>query len=213
MGSSNLKGTVAVVTGASRGGGRGVALELGAAGATVYVTGRRVRGQPGGGYGRFLERLGLEAAPGSVEETAEEVSRLGGQGIPVRCDHTDEAQVAALFERVDREQGRLDLLVNNAWGGHQNHVEALPFWEQPTAHWEGMFQAGLRNHFLASRYAAPLLVRQRRGLIVTTAWDRERYLHTLYYDVAHAAINRLAFGMAQELRRYGVPRWPWRPGG
>jgi NAD(P)-dependent dehydrogenase (short-subunit alcohol dehydrogenase family) len=208
-----LVGRVAVVTGASRGAGRGIAVELGAARATVYVTGRSVRGAPGSGYEQFLNHVGLDAAPGTVEATAEEITSLGGKGIAVRCDHTNEPEVAALFEHIDRENGQLDLLVNNAWGGYQHHVDVLPFWEQPTAHWEGMFHAGLRNHFLASRYAAPLLIRQRHGLIVTTtAWDRDRYLHTLYYDVAKAAINRLAFGMAQELHQYGVASVALAPG-
>lgn len=208
-----LDGMVAVVTGASRGAGRGIALELGSAGATVYVTGRSVRGRPGEGYDRFLTHLGLDTPPGTIEETAEEVSRRGGRGIPVRCDHTQVDEVRALFERVDSESGRLDLLVNNAWGGHQNPVDARPFWEDTLDHWEGMFHAGLRNHLVASYYAAPLMVRQRRGLIITiTFWDRDRYTHNLFYDLAKAAMTRLAFGMAQDLREYGVASIALSPG-
>ncbi len=208
-----LEGAVAVVTGASRGAGRGIALELGAAGATVYVTGRSVRGEPGSGYERFLEHHRMEQAPGTIEETAEEVSRLGGRGIPVRCDHTNEAEVAALFERVERESSKLDLLVNNAWGGHQNPIGRGPFWEEPLGHWEGMFQSGLRNHLVASYCAAPLLVRQRHGLVVTiTFWDRDRYIDNLFYDLAKAGMTRLAFGMAQDFRPHQVASIALSPG-
>src|SRR5690606_35875118 len=107
-----LKDRIAIVTGASRGAGRGIALELGAAGATVYVTGRSTRAEPASTYGDILKLSGLTTPPGSIDETAEEVTRLGGRGIAVRCDHTREDEVAALFARVEAEQGRLDLLVN-----------------------------------------------------------------------------------------------------
>lgn len=212
-----LAGKVAVVTGASRGGGRGIALELGAAGATVYVTGRSTRGEPARGYERLLGEAGLEAPPGTIDDTADEVTRLGGAGIAVRCDHTSDDEVGALFDRVEREQGRLDLLVNNAWGGHETFSLSwfsLPFWEQPLEQWEGMFQRGVRNHLLASRHAAPLLVRQGRGLIVTTTfWDRGAYLRgNLFYDLAKAAMTRLAFGMAEELRPHDVASLALSPG-
>ncbi|MCL5110412.1 MAG: SDR family NAD(P)-dependent oxidoreductase [Chloroflexi bacterium] len=192
------RGRVAVVTGASRGGGRGIALALGDAGATVYVSGRSTRGAPT-----------TEGLPGTVEETAEAVTARGGRGIPVVCDHTADNQVAVLFARVHLEQGRLDLLVNNVWGGYERYESeaafGVPFWQQPPRHWHGMFEAGLRAHLLASQHAAPLLVDQRRGLIVSTvAWDRGKYLGNLFYDVAKAAIVRLVFGMARELREHGV---------
>ena len=138
-----LRGRVAVVTGASRGAGRGIAVELGAAGATVYVTGRSVRGAPTGGYERMLAHLGLEAMPGTIDDTVDEVTRVGGRGIPVCCDHTDVRDVRALFEGVEREHGALDVLVNNATGHHQDHIGAEPFWEQPLSHWEGMFERGV----------------------------------------------------------------------
>lgn len=208
-----LAGRVAVVTGGSRGAGRGIALELGSAGATVYVTGRSIRGERTPGYDRFLDAVGLTAAPGTIDETADEVTLRGGMGVPVRCDHTKDEEVRDLFKRVDREQGRLDVLVNNAWGGHQEMITAVPFWEQPMAHWDGMFNRGVRNHFLASRMAAPFFLRQKHGLIVTTtSWDRDRYLSTLFYDVAKAAMNRLAFGMAEELRAHGVASVAIAPG-
>src|SRR5688572_30796154 len=116
---NKLKDCVAVVTGASRGAGRGIAIELGAAGATVYVTGRSTRAQPAQAYGQLLALSDMKQVPGSVDETADEVTRAGGRGIALRCDHTQEDDVAALFRRVQQEQGRLDLLVNNAWGGHE----------------------------------------------------------------------------------------------
>jgi NAD(P)-dependent dehydrogenase (short-subunit alcohol dehydrogenase family) len=213
---TDLNGCIAVVTGASRGAGRGIAVELGAAGATVYVTGRSTREDPAASYERLLALSNLERLPGSIDETAEEVSRAGGRGIAVRCDHTDEAQVAALFERVTQEQGRLDLLVNNAWGGHETFdgVFQAPFWERPMAHWNSMFDRGVRNHLLASRLAAPILVRRRQGLIVTTTfWDRDRYLEgNLFYDLAKAAMTRLVFGMAQELLAHNVTSVAVSPG-
>lgn len=209
-----LRGKVAVVTGASRGAGRGIALELGAAGATVYVTGRSVRSAPAPGYERMRHKLRVDAFAGTIDDTAEEVERLGGTAVAVRCDHTREDEVRALFARVEREQGRLDLLVNNAWGGHQNDVVGGgPFWEQTLAHWEGMFEGGVRNHILSSVAAAPTLVRQGHGLIVTTTfWDRWRYTGHFYYDLAKAAMNRLAFGMARDLRPHGVGSVAVSPG-
>ena len=211
-----LKGRVAVVTGASRGAGRGIALELGAAGATVYVTGRSTRAQPAESYGRILALSELEALPGSIDETADELTRMGGHGIAVRCDHAEEDDVASLFARVQREQGRLDLLVNNAWGGHEtfNGVFEAPFWEHPLSNWESMFDRGVRNHLLASRFAAPLMVVQKSGLIaITSFWDRDKYLRgNLFYDLAKSAMNRLAFGMAEELRPHGVASLALSPG-
>ena len=211
-----LKDCVAIVTGASRGAGRGIAVELGAAGATVYVTGRSTRSHPAGTYGQLLGLSDLARLPGSIDETADEVTRAGGRGIPVRCDHTREEDVAQLFAQVEREQGRLDLLVNNAWGGHEtfNGVFDAPFWEHPLANWDSMFDRGVRNHLLASRHAAPKMVQQRRGLIVTTTfWDRDRYLRgNLFYDLAKASMTRLAFGMAQELRPHGVASLAVSPG-
>ncbi|MCW5657624.1 MAG: SDR family oxidoreductase [Burkholderiaceae bacterium] len=212
----SLQDCIAVVTGASRGAGRGCAIELGAAGATVYVTGRSRRNRPAPGYERILALSRLDRVPGSIDETAEEVTRAGGCGIAVACDHTDEEQVKALFDRVQHERGRLDLLVNNAWGGHETFdgVFQAPFWERPMAHWDAMFDRGVRNHLLSSRLAAPMFVGQRRGLIATTTfWDRDRFMQgNLFYDLAKAAMTRLAFGMAQELRPHGVASVAVSPG-
>ncbi|WP_371086403.1 SDR family oxidoreductase [Variovorax sp. RCC_210] len=211
-----LKDCVAIVTGASRGAGRGIALELGAAGATVYVTGRSTRTKPAGSYGQLLALSDMAAVPGSIDDTADEVTRHGGHGIAVQCDHTREEEVTALFDRVAQEAGRLDLLVNNAWGGHESFTGVFdaPFWEHPLANWDAMFDRGVRNHLLASRCAAPLLLRQKKGLVVTTTfWDRDRYLRgNLYYDLAKAAMTRLAFGMAQDFRPHGVASVAVSPG-
>lgn len=148
---------MAVVTGASRGGGKGIALVLGEEGATVYVTGRSVRGE-----GSTLDR------PGTIDETAEEVTARGGVGIPVRCDHAVDAEVEALFARVGEEQDRLDTLVNNAWGGYELSPDpALAFWEIELRHWDLMFTAGVRAQMTASRFAVPLLLRTPGSLIVT----------------------------------------------
>lgn len=211
-----LAGRVAVVTGASRGAGRGIAVELGAAGATVIVTGRSTRDQPATAYAQILALSKLAKLPGSIDETADEVTRAGGRGIPVRCDHTREDEVQALFDGIAHDHGRLDLLVNNAWGGHESFdgVFQAPFWERPLVHWDSMMDRGVRNHLLASRSAAPLFVKQRSGLIVTTTfWDRDRYMAgNLFYDLAKATMTRLAFGMAQELRPDGVASLAVSPG-
>lgn len=211
-----LKDCIALVTGASRGAGRGIAVELGAAGATVYVSGRSTRGQPARGYDSILALQGAQAMPGSIDDTAEAVSSAGGRGIALRCDHSREDEVAALVDRVVREAGRIDLLVNNAWGGHESFdgVFERPFWKHPLAHWDSMIDRGVRLHLLAARAVAPHMARQRRGLIVaTTFWDRGRYLRgNLYYDLAKAGIVRLAFGIAEEMRAHGVASLAVSPG-
>jgi NAD(P)-dependent dehydrogenase (short-subunit alcohol dehydrogenase family) len=205
MNMPGLREKVAVVTGASRGAGRGIALVLGEAGVTVYVTGRSVAGQPS-----------TENLPGTIEETAEAVTARGGLGIPVHCDHTVDSEVETLFARVQREHGRLDVLVNNVWGGYEHYESGrfnLPFWEQPLRHWEGMFTAGVRAHLIASRFAARLMIPQQHGLIIsTTAWDRDKYLGNLFYDMAKAAINRMAYGMARELRMHNIAAIALAPG-
>jgi NAD(P)-dependent dehydrogenase (short-subunit alcohol dehydrogenase family) len=201
-----LRNKVAIVTGSSRGAGRGIALVLGEEGATVYVTARSTRGA-----------LTNKALPGtSIEDTAELVSARGGVGIPVRCDHTVDADAEALFEQVRQQQDRLDLLVNNVWGGYEDYEAGdfdAPFWEQPLWRWDRMFNAGVRAHYMASRLAAPIMMAQRRGLIVnTTFWDRGVYLGSLPYDLAKTATNRMVHGMALELRPYNVSALALSPG-
>jgi len=183
----------------------------------VYVTGRSTRESPATSYAGLLAQAGLTRLPGSIDETAEAVTEAGGRGIPVRCDHTDEAQVRDLMARVAREQKRLDLLVNNAWGAHETFTPQslnAPFWEQSLDSWDSMFHRGVRNHLLSCRAAAPLLIEQKRGLVVTTTfWDRDRYLKgNLFYDLARAAMNRLAFAVGEELRPYGVTSLAVSPG-
>jgi NAD(P)-dependent dehydrogenase (short-subunit alcohol dehydrogenase family) len=189
-----LRGQVAMVTGASRGCGRGIALALGEQGATVYVTGRSVRGQP-----TTLDR------PGTIDDTAEEVTARGGKGIPLRCDHTDDAQVRTLFDRVLGEQGRLDLLVNNAWSGYEMSPDpALPFWEIQWRHWDLMFNGGLRATAFASRLAAPMMIEAGRGLIVSITWVLDRPHGHAFYEVVKNGTNKLTEQMADDLRPYGI---------
>ena len=201
----DLQGRVALVTGASRGVGRGIAHELGVAGATVYVTGRSVSGNA------TTEDLG-----GDVNGAAALVTHAGGVGISVRCDHTRDDDVDALFERIGREQGRLDILVNNVWGGYERFGDAdfvAPFWEQPMWRWDLMFAAGARAHYTASRLAAPLMIPQGRGLIVSiSSGDDGKYRGQVMYDTAKAAVDRMAFGMAQELMPHGIAALALYPG-
>lgn len=208
-----LRGRVAVVTGSSRGAGRAIARELGALGATVYVTGRSTR-----------KHGATEDMPGTIDETAAEVDAAGGRGIPVRVDHTVEEQVRELFARVEQESRRLDLLVNNAWGGYEHYDGAAfdaPYWEQPVdKRWNGMFVAGLRAQFVSNRYAAPLLLQHdlvdgkpRTKLVINTvAWAHDVYLGNLYYDVVKSAVLRMTFGMATELRQRHVAAIALAPG-
>ena len=170
------------------------------------MTGRSIRGA--------ATRADL---PGTtINDTAEQVAVRGGVGIPVRCDHTADAEVEALFERVRHERGRLDILVNNVWGGYENYETAdfdAPFWEQPLWRWDSMFAAGVRAHFTASRLAAPLMLARGQGLIVnTTFWDRGKALSNLPYDLAKTAVNRLAYVMALELRPHSVAVVALSPG-
>ena len=202
---TDLRGKVALVTGASRGVGRGVAHELGAAGATVYVTGRSVSGAA------TTEDLG-----GDVNGTAALVTQAGGTGVAVRCDHTVDAEVEALFERIQSEQGRLDILVNNVWGGYERFGEedfSAPFWEQPMWRWGLMFDSGVRAHYVASCLAVPLMIPQGRGLIVNiSAGDDGKYRGWVMYDTAKEAVDRMAFALAQELQPHGIAALALYPG-
>jgi len=183
---------VAVVTGASRGLGQGIALELGAAGYTVYITGRS-KTAPTGYWA------------GTLDETAAEIDSLGGKGIPVTCDHADDSQTEALFKQIEAEQGRLDILVNNAFGMPDDAAFPAGFWERPLDMWEKMIDVGLRSSYVASWYAAPMMIAGGKGLIVNTSSCGSRaYLHTLPYGLSKTGQDKLAHDMAHDLRPHNV---------
>lgn len=197
-----LAGRVCVVAGATRGAGRAIAVKLGEAGATVYCTGRSVRG-----------RTAMEGRPECIEETAELVTARGGRGVAVPTDHTVEAQVKALFERVEAEAGRLDVLVNDVWGGDELVAFGSPFWEVDPERARTLLERAVFSHLLTSRYGAPIMVRQRRGLIVeVTDGDSLHYRLNLAYDLVKVAVIRLAYGMAEELAPHGVTALAVTPG-
>ena len=186
-----LTGKVAVVTGASRGIGKGIALALGAEGATVYVTGRTVS-------------EGEHPLPGTVGETAEEVTRRGGQGIAVKVDHGNDDEVAALFEQVKREQGRLDILVNNAFALPDDLTEPKGFWEKPLSNWQ-MIDVGVRSNFVAAWHAAQIMVPQQSGLMVTiSGYTGVAYTYGVIFGTSKAAADRMARDMAIELEPHNI---------
>lgn len=201
---NGLQGKVAVVAGATRGTGRGIARMLGEAGATVYCTGRSRRGQPWT-QGPYAGR------PESIDATAEQVSAGGGVGIALRVDHSVENEVAALFERVKQEQGRLDVLVNVLGG---NAVASWgPFWKLSAAEGRAFYESWVWKHVLTARHAAPLMVEQQRGLIVElTEGDSLSYNPNLYWDLVKISIARLVFVMAEELAPHGVSALAITPG-
>lgn len=203
----NLKGTVAIVTGGSRGVGKGAAIGLGEAGAVVYVTGRS---ENGSNMPDFLKDT-------SIYKTAEEITAKGGVGIPVKCDHNNDEEVEALFKRVYKENGKLDILVNNAWGGGIHAVNQYffntPFWEQPVSLWDDNFNVGLRSNYIASRLAAKIMINQKSGLIVNISfYGGRRYLNNVAYGVCKAAVDRLSQDTALELKDYGVSVFSLYPG-
>lgn len=191
-----LQGKIALVTGASRGAGRGIAFELGSAGATVYVTGRSVRGDT------------TDDRPETIEETADGVTSRGGKGIAIRCDHTNDNDVRKLFDRIERDHGRIDILVNSVFGGSESSLpsgEGRHFWERPQEHWDAMMVAGPQAYLLTSRYAVPLMHHHQRGLIVNmTFFIKDKISGNLYYDLAMNAINRMTMGMAKELKDFNI---------
>ncbi|MFH7597397.1 SDR family oxidoreductase [Streptomyces racemochromogenes] len=195
-----LAGRIALVAGATRGAGRALAVELGRAGATVYVTGRTTR--------EHVSEVGR--ATETIEETAELVTAAGGAGIAVPTDHLDEERVRALVGRVDREQGRLDILVNDLWGGEHltaGSVFGRKTWETPLADGLRILELGVRSHVITAALALPLLIRSDAPLHVEvtdgTARSNRRYRENLYYDLAKTAPLRIAFGLGRELAEYG----------
>jgi len=187
---SNVK-PIAIVTGASRGAGRGIAIALGSHGCIVYITGRS-------------EKVGDAALPGTIYETADAVTAAGGKGIAIRVDHGDDAQVKALFEQVERDQGRLDILVNNACALHDQLTAPLNFWEKPLEIVD-MLDVGLRSGYVASYYAAPLMARQRSGLILfTSASGAVHYVYGPAYGAHKAGMDKFAADMAVDFKEHNV---------
>jgi NAD(P)-dependent dehydrogenase (short-subunit alcohol dehydrogenase family) len=188
----NLEGVVAVVTGASRGAGKGIAVALGQEGATVYVTGRS-------------QKEGDAALPGTIHATAEAITKAGGKGIAVSVDHTKDRQVSALFEQIKREQnGRLDILVNNATFLHDALIEKGPFFKKPIG-LMNILEVGLRSAYVASWYAAKMMAKQKNGLIAfTSSFGGSCYMHGPAYGAQKVGVDKFAKDMGHDLKPYNV---------
>ncbi|HEX6654168.1 MAG TPA: SDR family oxidoreductase [Thermoleophilaceae bacterium] len=204
--SGPLAGTVALVAGATRGGGRGMAVALGEAGATVYCTGRTTR-----------ERRSEVDRPETIEETAELVTGAGGEGIAVEVDHLDPAAVARLVERVDTGHGRLDVLVNDVWGAEHLFKFNTPLWEHDLDNGLRLVRLAVDTHLITSHHALPLLIRNPGGLVVevtdgTAAYNAGHYRVNAFYDLAKTAVIRLAWGQAQEIGEHGCAAVALTPG-
>ncbi|QBR02817.1 SDR family NAD(P)-dependent oxidoreductase [Paraburkholderia pallida] len=182
---------IALVTGASRGAGKGIALALGATGATVYVTGRS-------------QHEGDAPLPGTIHATAAEITRQGGRGIALACDHADDAQVEAAFARIREDEGRLDVLVNNATVLHDELIRPAPFWEKPLE-MVNILNVGLRSAYIASWHAARMMSAQRDGLIAfTSSFGASCYMHGAAYGAQKAGVDKFAKDMAVDLRPFNV---------
>jgi dehydrogenase/reductase SDR family protein 1 len=195
-----LEGKIAVVTGGTRGVGKGVALALGEAGARVYVTGRTMD-------------AGGSNWPGSLRETASEIEQRGGTCIPLVCDHADDDSVKQVFARVHEEQdGRIDILVNNVFAAPAQMPVNVPFWKLDEDIWETLLRVGLRSHYIASRCVAPQMVARQQGLIVnTSSGGAVRYTFNVPFGVQKAGVDKMAKDMAHDLRPFGVAAvviWP-----
>jgi NAD(P)-dependent dehydrogenase (short-subunit alcohol dehydrogenase family) len=204
--SAALDGKVALVAGATRGAGRGIAVSLGEAGATVYCTGRTTR-----------EQRSEYDRPETIEETAEQVTAAGGTGIAVRVDHLQPGQVAALAARIDSEQGRLDVLVNDVWGGEKLFAWDKPVWEHDLGDGLRLLDLALKTHLITSHHALPLLIREPGGLLVemtdgTAEYNATRYRNSTFYDLAKTAVLRLAWSQAKELEPHGATAVALTPG-
>ena len=205
-GAGPLAGKVALVAGATRGAGRGTAVALGEAGATVYCTGRSTR-----------ERRSEYDRPETIEETAELVTAAGGTGIAVAVDHLEPDQVRELARRIDAEQGRLDVLVNDIWGGERLFEWNAPVWEHDLANGLRLLRLALDTHLVTSHFALPLLIRQPGGLVVemtdgTREYNDSRYRNSVFYDLAKTAVIRLAFAQSVELAPHGCTALALTPG-
>lgn len=201
-----LEDRIALVAGATRGAGRGVAVELGAAGATVYCTGRSTR-----------ERRSEYDRPETIEETAELVTAEGGTGIAVAVDHLDPEAVRALVGRIDAESGSLDVLVNDVWGGERLFEWNSPVWEHDLANGLRMLRLAIDTHLITSHFALPLLIRRPGGLVVemtdgTSEYNAANYRNSAFYDLAKTAVLRLAFSQGAELAPHGATAVALTPG-
>lgn len=185
-----LEGQIALVTGATRGIGKGIAIELATNGAKVYFTGRSTQNDP--------------QTPGTLAATQEEITKAGGLGVGIRCDHHEDAQVAEVFDRIRGDEGRIDLLVNNATAEMSSMV-GKSFWELPLDLWHDLIGVGLRSYYVASWHAAPMMIERGRGLIVNVSSHGSReYLMGVVYGVGKAGVDKLTTDMAKELRDHGV---------
>jgi NAD(P)-dependent dehydrogenase (short-subunit alcohol dehydrogenase family) len=202
----NLAGKIALVAGATRGAGRGIAVELGAAGATVYVTGRTTRTQ----------RSEYER-PETIEETAELVTLAGGKGIAAQVDHLVPDAVAALIDKIRENHGRLDILVNNIWGGEKLFEWNKPVWEHHLANGLRLLDLGVRTHLITAHHALPLLIKRPGGLLIevtdgTAEYNTQNYRNNPFYDLAKTSVNRLAWAHARDLAGYGATSVSLSPG-
>ncbi|HQR04392.1 MAG: SDR family NAD(P)-dependent oxidoreductase [Proteobacteria bacterium] len=188
---ADLHGKVCVVTGASRGVGKGIAIALGEMGATVYVTGRSRPGSVSSALG------------GTVDDTVTEITRRGGKGIAVACDHGNDAEVAELFSRVGKEQGRIDILVSNALAVPDGLTDPGPFWEK-SLDLLGILRVGMRSHYVAAWHAAPLLVKAKGLLVFTSSFGGTCYMHGPAYGAGKAATDKMAHDMAVDFKPFGV---------